>query len=186
MSMLSKFFNFYIKRLELQAYDWDLLKADDAMGFVKFTLKKLPYRQKVDLWLNLSTKGALRVTMFAEDFGTSTDGAPSNMQLYPKVRVQPVQIGVPYYIRSFYNNLYLDAKGLTNHSVLTILSGEGTSNGTETIVWALNKQKNQQWVFESNGSIRNVNSNLVLDVKKSKGPAVVTCNTHTIAMTSFF
>ena len=42
--------------------------------------------------------------------------------------------------------------------------GQGTSAGTKVVTWSCNGQANQQWTFNSNGTITGVQSGLCLDV----------------------
>lgn len=73
-----------------------------------------------------------------------------------------------FYIRSRLNGLVLDAKG------------EGTKPGTEVILWpqkADTKIKNQVWIFEQGGIIRNEHNKLCIDIKGETGPDLI-CWTH--------
>ena len=46
-------------------------------------------------------------------------------------------------------------------------SGQGTTNGTQVIIWDCNGQPNQQWNTNSNGTITGVQSGLCLDANGS-------------------
>jgi hypothetical protein len=41
--------------------------------------------------------------------------------------------------------------------------GQGTSNGTQVVIWDCNGQTNQQWNVNANGTITGVQSGLCLD-----------------------
>ena len=46
-------------------------------------------------------------------------------------------------------------------------SNQGATNGTRVISWPCNGQNNQKWTVGSDGSIRNVNAGLCLDIDRA-------------------